>query len=230
MMSFLDQNLILSDSQYGFRKGRSADLAILTLTEKLYESVEKDEFLIGIFLDLSKAFDTLSHTILLNKLSYYGFRGIANDCIANYLTSRKQFVSYNNYDSYVSDVKIGVPQGSILGPLLFLLYINYICNVSSNLQFILFADDSNLFTSGSSLEDVFNTLSDAMTRVHEWIKANKLLINFDKSNFMIMSSSRKAYSSQSLHLYVNGNEIKQVAQCTFLGVVVDHNFTWKPHI
>ena len=69
-----------------------------------------------------------------------------------------------------------------------------------------------------------------MTKVHEWIKANKLLINFDKSNFMIMSSSRKAYSSQSLHLYVNGNEIKQVAQCTFLGVVVDHNFTWKPHI
>ena len=114
MMSFLDQNSILSDSQYGFRKGRSADLAILTLTEKKYESVEKDEFLIGIFLNLSKAFDTLSHTILLNKLSYYGFRGIASDWIANYLTSRKQFVSYNNYDSYVSDVKIGVPQGSIL--------------------------------------------------------------------------------------------------------------------
>ena len=105
MTRYRHQNSILSDSQYGFRKGRSADLAILTLTEKCYESVEKDEFLIGIFLDLSKAFDTLSHTILLEKLSYYGFRGIASDWIANYLTSRKQFVSYNNYDSYVSDVK-----------------------------------------------------------------------------------------------------------------------------
>ena len=191
--------------------------------------LKRMHFLIGIFLDLSKAFDTLSHTILLNKLSYYGFRGIASDWITNYLTSRKQFVSYNDYDSYVSDVNTGVPQSSILGPLLFLLYTNDICNVSTNLQFIRFADDSNLFTSGSSLEDVFSTLS---AKVHEWIKANKLLLHFDKSNFMIMSSSRKAYKSQNMHLHVNGNEIKQVAQCTFLGVVVDHNLsiTWKPHI
>ena len=147
-------------------------------------------------MDLSKAFDTLSHTILLEKLSYYGFRGIASDWIANYLTSRKQFVSYNNYDSYVSDVKIGVHKVQYWDRY-YCLYINDICNVI--LKFTIYSllpDDSNLFTSGSSLEDVFNTLSDEMTKVHEWIKANKLLINFDKSNFMIMSSSRKAYSSQ----------------------------------
>ena len=97
-MTFLDQNSILSDNQHGIRKGRSADLGILTLTENIYESVEKNEFLTGILFDLSRAFDTLSHTILLNKLSYYGFRGITSDWITNYLISRKQFVSYNNYD------------------------------------------------------------------------------------------------------------------------------------
>ena len=98
--------------------------------------------------------------------------------IQTYITSRKQFVSYNNYDSYVYDVKIGVPQGSILGPLLFLLHLNDVCNVSTHLPCILFADDSNIFAPGSSRGDVSNTLSYEMAKVHEWIKANKISSKF----------------------------------------------------
>ncbi len=121
-MLFLEKNITLSESQFGFRKGRSTDLAIQTLAEKYYDAIENDEYMVGIYLDLSRAINTISHEILFRKLNYYGIRGTALAWIIEYLTDIKQCVSYNNSDSDIVNINIGVPHGSILGPLLFLLW------------------------------------------------------------------------------------------------------------
>ena len=122
-------------------------MAITTLTTKITEAIENNEFTAGIFLDLSKAFDTVNHSILIDKLQQYGIRGIALEWFRNYLTNRTQVVKYNNVVSRKETIICGVPQGSVLGPLLFLLYINDIYNSSQILSFILFADDTNIFCS-----------------------------------------------------------------------------------
>ena len=126
-------------------------MARMTLTDKLIESLDKKEYIIGIFLDFSKAFDTVDHKILLDKLYHYGIRGSAYECFHSYLVDCKQFVTYNGVSSATKYTVCGVPQGSVLGPLLFLIYINDLCSVCKHTTPILFADDTNLFCSGADL-------------------------------------------------------------------------------
>ena len=120
---FLETFKILVNFQFGFRKFHSSYMALLTLMDKLISSLEKKEFVIGIFLDFSKAFDTVDHMILLQKLSHYGIRGSALKWFTSYLSNRRQYVTYNGETSMMKGISCGVPQGSILGPLLFLIYI-----------------------------------------------------------------------------------------------------------
>ena len=179
-IEFFDKYSILSDCQYGFRAHHSTTHAIIKLIDKITTGLDMSLDTIGIFLDLSKAFDTVDHEILLSKLEYYGIRGVALDWFKSYLSNRHQFVSINGIHSTYDKISCGVPQGSILGPLLFSVYINDFNNSSDVLSFILFADDSNLFYSHNDRNVLINTINSEMEKVSVWMKANKLSLNIKK--------------------------------------------------
>ena len=150
---------LLNLNQFGFRKHHSTDLALVQLYDKVTEAMANNKHVIGIFMDLSKAFDTLDHEILLKKLQVYGIRGVTLSWFRNYLLDRQQYVAVNGASSDLLTIQCGVPQGSILGPLLFLIYINDIINTTSLLSFILFADDTNIFYSHDQLDSLVHTLN-----------------------------------------------------------------------
>ena len=151
---FIEKHSVLNNSQYGFRNEHSTSLAIIELIEEITCANDNKKSTIGVFIDLKKAFDTVNHSILIKKMEHYGIRGIASEWLHSYITNRQQYVSYNETDSNLLNIVCGVPQGSILGPILFILYINDLCSVSEVLKFVLFADDTNLFVSGSNIQGV----------------------------------------------------------------------------
>ena len=144
-MNFLKNHNVFTNSQFGFRQKHSTIHALLNFVDNVTHAIDNSSHLIGIFLDFSKAFDTINHTILLHKLSHYGIRGKALEWFRNYLNNRKQYVFLNDHNTTLNEFSCGVPQASLLGPLLFILYINDVCRSSSIFSFILFADDSNVF-------------------------------------------------------------------------------------
>ena len=154
LWSLWTKHIILNDHQYGFRKKHCTFMAVLELTNKIFDSFEKNEFTIGIFIDLKKAFDTVNHSILLDKLNFYGIRGTPFNWMHSYLLSRSQYVQIDSWKSPLLPIKCGVPKGSVLGPLLFLIYINDIFLCSYYLSFILFADDTNMFFQHKNISEL----------------------------------------------------------------------------
>ena len=154
IISCIDKYNILFKYQFGFRKDHSTELAILEITDSLKNSIDNNLITCGVFLDFSKAFDTVNHEILLRKLHKYGVREIALDWFTSYLTNRTQYVKLGNVESSFHQIVCGVPQGSTLGPLLFLLYINDLANSSDVLSFRLFADDANIFYATKTSKDL----------------------------------------------------------------------------
>jgi hypothetical protein len=185
LISYLDKHDILDSSQYGFRKKHSTYMAMMCLYDKVSEAIDRNEFCVGIFIDLSKAFDTLDHSILLKKLEMYGIRGKANLLIKSYLTNRQQYVFYNEAKSSLKPINFGVPQGSILGPLLFILYINDMASCSKYLYSLLFADDTNIIYSNSDIWKLMEIVSLELETLSDWFKANRLSLNVKKTNFML---------------------------------------------
>ena len=185
LSDFIEKYKILSNSQYGFRKGRSTSLALIDFMEKLSSGIDNNLVTVGVFIDLKKAFDTIDHTLLIDKLNYYGIRGTASDWLKSYLSQRKQLVNFNDTHSESLEVICGVPQGSILGPKLFTLYINDICNISKVLDFIIFADDTNIFCTGNDLIETCKRMSTELEKLQDWFALNKLSLNVTKTNFMV---------------------------------------------
>ena len=189
LFSFLNTNKILFPNQYGFRKNHSTTNAVMELVTNIIKAKDTTKSTLSVFLDLSKAFDTLNHAILLRKLEFYGIRGIALKWFCNYLTNRKQFVIYNNESSNTEVISCGVPQGSVLGPLLFLVYINDISNCLHYSKIILFADDATIYISSNNIDSLFYNLNADLADLADWFKANKLALNVNKSNYLLFLSS-----------------------------------------
>ena len=212
LINYLYLNDMLYKYQFGFREKHSTELALILLLDKITTAIENNEFTVAVFLDLSKAFDMVNHSILLSKLEHYGVSGLALNWFSSYLSNRKQFVSYDGHNSSHLDIVCGVPQGSILGPLLFLIFVNDLYNVSEKLFFILFADDSNLLLSGPNVNDLCEQMNAELISVVNWFKMNKLCLNVKKTNFMIFCAKNKMYSKGELRIIVDNATVEQVDQ------------------
>ena len=230
LLSYLHNIDILCKNQFGFRKKHSAYMALIDMYDKISLAIDKNESSIGIFIDLSKAFDTLDHNILLKKLEHYGIRGKALDWFKSYLYNRKQCVaSLNGVMSDFKSVIYGVPQGSILGPLLFILYINDIANCSVCLMFILFADDTNLFFSCKDLAHLFHNVNTELEKLSVWFRANKLSLNVKKTNYILFGLKHMP-AGVTYNVSIDGQAVERVEYTKFLGVFIDEKLNWKKHI
>ena len=227
MVDFINKYNIFADTQYGFRKKKSTEAALLDFTNCIHEGLTKKLNIGTVFMDLSKAFDVINHSILETKLEHYGFRGIFLKFMMSFIKERQYFVSVNGLKSDINTVNIGVPQGSTLGPLLFLLYINDMKNCSKILKFIQFADDTTLLFSSNNIAHLRNTLETEANKVFIWLAANKLIINLTKTYSMLFTNK---HGNLKLPLQIQNINIEEKSEFSFLGVIIDNKLTWKHHI
>ena len=229
---YFEDNTLLTKSQYGYRSGHSTELASLELTDRIYKHLENNEVPIAIFIDLSKAFDTLDHDILLSKLDYYGIKGVAKQLLESYIRNRQQFVQIDNNRSRTITLNIGVPQGSVLGPLLFNIYINDMCKSTKCFDIINYADDTTLITTLSNLKKTNHSydssINSEIANINNWLLAQRLCINVSKTKFMMFHMPQKHVPN--LNLSINGVNIDKVEEFNFLGLILDTNLKWKPHV
>ncbi len=230
LLNHLDANNILYKHQYGFRKRHSTEHALIQLVNYISSALDNKKFALGVFLDLSKAFDTVSHNILIAKLSRYGVEDVALRWFRSYLANREQYVYLEGYTSMKSQIMIGVPQGSILGPLLFLIYINDMAMTCTKLLPVLFADDTNLVASHQDFNILIKTVNEELSYIVEWFQWNKLTLNIKKCNFMIFCNTNKHYPIELSKIFINDTQIELVQHTRFLGVIIDSGLKWSNHI
>lgn len=237
MYRYLNKHDILYKYQFGFRSNHDTNQPVIHLMDKIYEGLNKDmpEYTLGIFLDLKKAFDTVNHDILLEKLKHYGLRNTSNLWFKNYLINRTQFVTVHGNNSSIRTTNCGVPQGSVLGPLLFLLYINDLPNATSFFT-SLFADDTALALSSSDLNVLFRVANRELSKAAEWFGTNKLTLNVSKTKYIVFRKKQMKIFPDIHKLQIGNENIERIGlgcedeYFKFVGMKLDEFLTWEHHI
>ena len=218
LTSYLEDKNIISNSQFGFRSGHSTFDALNLFSSNLFSSLDKSLSVLAVFVDFSKAFDTVNHSILLDKLYHYGIRSPIHAWFKDYLSNRTLQTVYDGHTSSQRNMYLGVPQGSVLGPILFLIYINDITNIFHKAETILFADDMTLYITGPNPETLIATVNQELDKLNHWCLTNRLTINVNKTCFMLFSN--KNLDTLPV-LKINNSIIKRNDLLKFLGVTYD---------
>ena len=229
LIDFLSKHNILYENQFGFQSNLSTEFAVSKLLNYIIETLEKSEIGVCIFLDFAKAFDTVNHEILIQKLEYYGIRGVALNWMKSYLTNRMQCTEVGDTQSELELVKCGVPQGSVLGPLLFLLYINDIVKSSNLFRFTLFADDTSLYYSCKNTSNLEETINGELSKISDWLSANRLSLNVGKSKLLFYTNKNRD-TLNGIKIKIRNEELKEVDHAKYLGVIMDNKLNWAMHI
>ena len=214
MYTYLEKYNLLTPNQFGFRQNCSTSLAVRQLYDNFLESLDKKKITYSVFIDLSKAFDTVDHEILLKKLQRYGFRGLPLQLIQSYLTNRNQYAFVNGTKSNLRKVKCGVPQGSTLGPLLFLIYVNDLPYVS-DFTTKLFADDTVLTMANSCMRTLQHDVNKELTKIDEWMRLNKLSLNYSKTKYMLITNKTNSEDLINCNITIGKHKIEQVTQIKY---------------
>ena len=224
--SYLNDNNFFNPLQFGFRKSHSTYMPIAHMHDEVMKSLINNEVICSLYLDLKKAFDTVSLKILLQKIKHAGIQGNLYNLLDSYLSNRQQMTKIENVLSSRQIISSGVPQGSILGPLLFIIYINDICNITDQGTLYLFADDTAICISGRNYEDLQIKINNVVPNIMKWLHANRLSVNAAKTNYQIYSMS----SIPDLDIRLDGTQISRKKCIKYLGVLVDENMKWRSHI
>jgi hypothetical protein len=232
LYEYLEENNLLSNVQFGFRKDRSTQHAVTLLADHIRTKMDQGEFTGAVFLDLSKAFDTVDHGCLLSKLSIYGIDNRELAWFESYLFDRKQYVDFDGCLSKPLTVLTGVPQGSILGPLLFILLMNDIENGLKKCNIMLYADDAVLFTSDNKACNIEKDLNLDILHINHWFNENNLITNLKKgkTEFMLFGTAQKLKKANKIEILLNNNIINETTNYEYLGVLFDKSLNYTAHL
>ena len=222
---------LISRQQSGFRPLHSTITALLEATDSWAYNIDQGNVNAVVFLDLKKAFDTVDHDILLSELTKYGVHGTSNDWFRSYLDCRKQRCFINDSLSGDYFFTCGIPQGTILGPLLFIIYINDLPNCLSNAEPRMYADDTHISFAGNNIQNINTVLNEDLARVEKWLTANKLTLNASKTEFMLIGSRQRLITFHNPpSLMIDGAPITHVTSTKSLGVHIDQTLSWNVHV
>ena len=227
--SFLSEHKLLSPFQCGFRRNHSTEFAAIAFSDCIRRGMDLGLLTGAVFIDLSKAFDSVDHEILISKLESYELKDIELDWFRNYLTDRKQLVRFGKEFSDPCLITLGVPQGSILGPLLFALFVNDLPIVLKRCQILMCADDTVMYFTASNAQEISSTLTSELSKVNDWLVDNRLFIHQGKTKCVLFGTGSRL-ATANLSVNIDGKELTRVAEYKYLGVFLDESLSWNAHV